>query len=91
MTNKTMWVKAAPLKDPALAGKARVYKKGGHLRMIDESTPLEVPRNDPYYIRKMRLGELIEAEPPRPSAPPPRGAARPMIDKPDAGTEGSRR
>lgn len=92
MTNKTMWVKAAPLKDPVFKGKARVYKKHGHLRMIDEFTPLEVPRNDPYYVRKINLGELIECDAPStPKPKPARAPSRTTSAKPDVGTKGSDR
>lgn len=97
MTSKTMWVKAAPLKDPAFKGKARVYKKGGHLRMIDEFKPLEVSRSDSYYVRKINLKELIECNKDgsplgsKPKATPARAPSRITIAKPDVGTKGSDR
>lgn len=52
-------VKAAPLADPALKGKARVAKEGTTNRWIDEQTAVDVELSE-YYARKLASGELVE-------------------------------
>ncbi len=58
---RTVRVKAAPLADPALAGKARVVKEGTTQRYITEGDPVEVHLT-PYYARKLLSGELVEVQ-----------------------------
>lgn len=64
---KTILVKAAPLADPALAGKARVVREGTTRRYITEDKAMEV-NETPYYLRKINRGELVRVEPKRPQA-----------------------
>jgi len=59
---KTMDVVAAPLADPALTGMARVPLEGTHGRFITEISAVYVPLTA-YYLRRLALGELIEATP----------------------------
>lgn len=63
----TIRVKAAPLADPALAGKRRVPKEGTTQRYITEAEPIEVELT-PYYQRKLRSGELVRCDADQPAA-----------------------
>jgi hypothetical protein len=53
-------VKAAPLADPALAGKARVVKEGTTKRYITERP--ELVEHTPYIERKLLSGALVRVE-----------------------------
>lgn len=66
---KTMWVKAATLADPGLKGKNRCLREGSRKRYITEHEAVEVPAS-PYYLRKVRLGDLEQVAKPSPKTKP---------------------
>lgn len=91
--SKTILVKAAPLPDPGLAGKARVVKEHTTKRYIFEHEAVEVP-DTPYYRKKIRKGELLllvkaEAAPPVIAPPPPKPLADDAFDVSNAFDEDS--
>jgi hypothetical protein len=62
---KMIWVKAAPLPDPALAGQARVPRWDAPNRYITEDEAVEVPEVA-YYTRRLTKNppELIQVNAP---------------------------
>lgn len=66
MKRQKVLVKAAPLADPALKGKARVPKEGTVNRWITELEPVEVELT-PYYVRRLRTGDLVQVQPAAPA------------------------
>lgn len=61
-TLKKIWVKAAPLSDPALAGMARVPKEKAPNRYITEDQAVEVDLTS-YYQRCLNNGSLVVSGP----------------------------
>lgn len=78
-----IWVVVAPLVDPGLKGCAKVVKEGTLSRCHTEADgAVQVPHS-PYYMRKIRLGELKQVEGPHAvAAVDMPSAARTMEDTP---------
>lgn len=82
MTGEKIWVRAATLADPGLKGKNRCLVEGSRKRYITEAEPMEVEQSA-YYYRKLRMGDLVKADPPS-EVQKPKSKKTPKFDTSEA-------